>query len=225
MSTVSRLNLIIDVLDTPNQPALALTSLSPTQLIEATLKEFQEIEYLGDSSENYQLLKIANGQALQPDLTLQEQLKDGERVRLVEKSPEYAPAGAVAARQPIYLRELNSGRVYKLNWLPAIIGRPDHNQPDNNLVAADMSKFDTGMRVSRRHAKIISSKEQDHFYLENMSGNVTKIKTRRGETVTFSPQQPRLELEHGDIIYLERSNLSLKFIVRNNPAGRIDQED
>lgn len=219
MTTVSRLNLTIDVLDTPNQPALALTSLTPAQLIEATLQEFQEIEYLGDSPENYRLLKETTGEALLPEAPLHQQLSDGDHLQLVERSPAHPPAGAVTIKLPVYLRELNSGRVYKLNWLPVIIGRPDHNQPENNLVAVDMSEFETGMRVSRRHAKITGS--DDRFYIENLSGNVTKVKDKTGQIRTIDAQ--RQPLRHGDIIHLERSDLALKFIVRPNPADEESQ--
>jgi hypothetical protein len=49
-----------------------------------------------------------------------------------------------------------------------------------------------------------------------MSRNPTAIKTADDKTIALNASKH--PLHHGDIIFLERSNIALKFIVRSNSA-------
>lgn len=207
----ARLDLRIDVFEKTEQRAMALSDLNPPQLIEAILQEFRELEYLGDSPAAYQLRKAQDRAPLADDQALGEQIKAGERLMLVENGVPLPPNTKLPS-QSAYLREQSTGKVYKLNWQPAIIGRPDRNQGNNDLIAVNLEGYKTGQRVSRRQAQI--TEENGQFFIESMSGNPTFIKSGDGASGTeISDKQP---LKHGDVIFLERSNIALKFIVRPN---------
>jgi hypothetical protein len=204
-----RLEVRVDVFEKTNQRAIALSNLTPPQLIEAILQEFRELEYLGTVPTDYQLRKAQDRSSLADDQPLGEQLQTGERLLLVENGVPL-PAGVKPPSQPAYLREQTTGRVYKLNWLPAIIGRPDKSQPGNEQIAVDLEGYKTGLRVSRRQAQI--TEENGQFFIESLSGNPTAIKN--GDGTGGTPISNKHPLHHGDIIFLERSNIALKFIIR-----------
>ena len=210
----ARLELRVDVFEKTNQPALALPNLTPPQLIEAILQEFRELEYLGASPSDYQLRKAQDRSSLVDEQPLGGQLKPGERLMLVENGVPL-PAGTKPPSQPLYLREQTTGRVYKLNWLPALIGRIDKSQPGNEQIAVDLEGYKTGLRVSRRQAQI--TEENGQFLIESMSGNPTTIKNSDG--TSGAPISGKHPLRHGDTIYLERSNIALKFIVRSQKTA------
>ena len=217
-SAESRRKLRIDIFEKKDQEALALVTLTPPALIAAILQEFQELEYLSNQSATYQLQKASDGQALSDDLTLT-QLAENERLVLVERSLP-APSGARPPSQALYLREERSNpgeeqsqQLYPLHWLPAIIGRPDSNRPDNALLAVNLEKAANGLglRVSRRHARI--EEENGRYFVVSLAPNnpiyhLTADDQRTLLTETKHPLHP------GDRLYLEGSELTLKFLVR-----------
>jgi hypothetical protein len=215
MSTLTnsgRLNLTIDVLTLPKQAAWALPTLTPTELIRATLQEFaNDLEYIGQEPLAYELAQQTEGQGkwqpLQPDQPLAAQLKQGAHLRLEDKTRS-RPVHTERPPEVAYLRDMSPmRRVYRLDWVPAIIGRPDPNRTHNEQVAIDLQGFEFGLRVSRRHAQITVVNGQ--FYIENLGNNPTRV----NEQVLHG----RVPLHHGDLIHLERSNITLKFILRNPP--------
>jgi hypothetical protein len=210
----ARLEVRIDVFEKTNQRALALANLTPPQLIEAILQEFRELEYLGDSAADYQLRKAQDRAPLADGQSLGEQLQGGERLMLVETGIPL-PANTKPSTQPAYLREQSTGKVYKLRWQPALIGRPDKNQAHNEWIAVNLEGYKTGLRVSRRQAQI--TEENGQYFIESLSGNPTALKNGEGKTIEVtSTRQP---LQHGDVIYFERSNIALKFIVRSHKGA------
>lgn len=206
----NRLEVRIDIFEKTNQQALALPNLTPPQFIEAIIQEFRELEYLSDSPAEYQLRKAQDRSSLTEDQPLGEQIKPGERLILVENGVSL-PADTKPPSQPVYLREQSTGKVYKLNWLPALIGRPDKSQAHNEWIAVNLDSYKTGLRVSRRQAQI--SEENGQFFIESLSSNPTALKRGNGAIVPVS--SGKQSLRHGDIIYFERSNIALKFIARS----------
>lgn len=208
-SEAKRLDLLIDVFELKAQSARVLDSLKPAELIKAVLAEFQELDYLGRSVGDYQLLRTDSNAPLNEAQSLGEQLLRNDHLTLTERSLA-KPAGAERPNQHLYLRDLATGSVYKLNWLPAIIGRWDEAQPNNNLLAVNLDGHAAGQRVSRRHAMI--GAEQGGYWIESLSANATTV-ANNGETPSpiGSDRQP---LQPGDLIRLERSGIVLKFIAR-----------
>lgn len=206
-----RIELLIDVFEQRSQPAFALAELLPTGLIAAILNEFAELEYLSTSPADYQLLQTVDHAPLQENIVLQEQLKDkdGCHLCLVERIVPL-PIGTTAFSKPIYLRDQESGAVFPLHWNPAIIGRESPNVTGNELVAVNLETHPAALRVSRRHARIIE--EDGHFFLEALSPQNPTLVRQQTEPILVGEE--RHCLQHGDVIVLERSEISLKFIIR-----------
>lgn len=219
-----RLDLTIDVLEVPAQRAAALWTLSPQELIAATLLEFSELEQLGIDPGDYELLDASTGAALDEKPLDELYPRDATDVhlKLVEKSAP-TPRGAQPASEPIYLREQSTGRVYRLAWLPAIIGRPDRNLSDNNLLAVNLEALPTGLRVSRRHVKI--SEQGGHYFIQRMSGNPTVLRRANGEIINLLDAS-HTSIDNGDVIVLERSQITLRFLVQpDSPPSAEPQID
>lgn len=211
-TTQNYLNLTIDVFEKVRQRARALPTLTPPELVEAILREFaSDLEYLSERTDDYQLVRDGSNSLLQDEQPIGNQLRDGDGLTLVERNPPQPP-GATAPTSHLYLRDTAAGKLYKLHWLPAIIGRPDEKKAHNALLAVDLSAYATGLRVSRRHAQIIEEKGQ--YVLESLTRNNPTIVEREGERPVILDGQ-RYPLRHGDTLKLQTSELSFKFIVRN----------
>jgi pSer/pThr/pTyr-binding forkhead associated (FHA) protein len=77
-------------------------------------------------------------------------------------------------RQPIFgktkafLKESSTGDIYEINWSPAIIGRPDANNPASaNALAVNLATHMEGRTVSRRHAQV--TEYGGHFFAESLN--------------------------------------------------------
>lgn len=212
MSSGQRLDLFVDIFEVKNEPAKALPELTPPELVDAILQEFRELEYLSDNPDDYQLvIKEKDFPRLKNDTQLAQQPLGAGQLILVEKMPRKFPTGTERPSQHVYLREQTSGKVYKLHWQPAIIGRPDNSQEHNSWIAVNLEPFETGLRVSRRHAQI--TEKDGQFYVESLSRNPTSIKDVEGKTRRITDKKELLQ--DGEVILLERSNIALKFIVRS----------
>ena len=209
-----RLDVRIDIFDELAQWAKLLPSLKPSELVDAILQEFQELEYLSDAPADYYLVPAGNEEAvLQEDIQLLQQVANESRLKLLEVERPLPP-GTKRPSQAIYLRDVANGKVYKLHWLPAIIGRPDKNQPHDDRIAVDLESYQTGLRVSRRHAQI--TEQNGRYFIESLSRNPTTVKNEE-ETVDVGDK--KRPLQHGDLIQLERSNITLKFVVRQQSGN------
>jgi hypothetical protein len=209
----SRLELFIDVFGLKRQRALALPAIMPTDLVGAVLQEFRELEFLGDDPESYKIFKVlkdGNRSELDKNSPLEKQLAAQEQLVLVENIRPL-PKDAKRPTQRVYLREQPMGAVHKLHWLPAIIGRHDAKQANNDLVAIDLSAHPQGLRISRRHAQI--SEDNGLYFLESLSSNPTLIVDGRGLKKTVETE--KVPLQNGDTILLEHSQVALKFIIRD----------
>ncbi len=226
-----RLNLTLDVFTLKRLPASALLTITPPELIAAILDEFAgqqdaaasavaavqgldpgqylRLEFLSDAPADYRLLHFDTQRPLDLLLPLGEQLRPNDHLTLIEHEVPL-PEGTFQPSVPAYLRELGKGRVFRLAWMPTIIGRPDPDQPHNNRIAVDLAAHPTGQRVSRRHARITEA--NGTFYVEALSPNPTLVK--RGQSVPALVGEKGHELHDGDIIVLERSEIELKFILR-----------
>jgi hypothetical protein len=207
--SAKRLEVQIDVLNRPNQRALPLADITPPELVAAILQEFRDIEYLGIDGADYCLLRSEDATELDPTVELGEQLGAKPHLQLVERLFK-VPPGAQRVEDSLYLREEASGRVYRLAWLPAIVGRSDATLKGDELVAVNLESLPTGLRVSRRHIRVTG--EGGQYYAECMSSNPALLRRANGGTTVLG--RTRQPLASGDVLYLDRSEIALKFIVR-----------
>ncbi len=207
-----RLNLTIDIFDAKDQVAQVLSNLDEQGLIGAILQEFgDEFDFLGADPAAYRLLRSEDNTSLDPETPIGEQLKQRTHLVLADlESP--LPLNAKPPASSVYLRDAVGENVFKLNWLPAIIGRPDNSHPQNELLAVNLESYATGLRVSRRHAQILV--EDGEYYVEGMASNPTLLQ-KPGDLDPIDVTTERQRLEHGDVIKLSRSTIDLRFVVRD----------
>lgn len=99
--------------------------------------------------------------------------------------------------------------------MPAIIGRADTNLPENELIGVDLAAHPAGLRVSRRHARLI---ERDgHYLVERLSPNPIAISNGTGQTIDVA--QAPVPIHHGDTLLLVRSQIALTFLIRDADQG------
>jgi hypothetical protein len=223
-SSQAHIALLIDIFDLAEQPARVLPKIKPPQLVEAIIQEFRDIEYLADDPAQYYLARAGDEAPLDEGVELGgQQLAPGARLVLRERDPA-APDGAQLFSQRIYLREQRLGKVYRLVWQPAVIGRrvesPSHG--DAQPVAVDLQPFATGLRVSRRHLSIGES--DGELTVENLSNNPALIQRAGG--LQLSIESGKIPLRGDDIILLERSQIALKVLLfpKAGPAAPGDLE-
>lgn len=210
-SSPTRLDLLVDIGEIQGQPARVLSTITPPQLVEAILQEFRELEYLSIDPAEYLLAKAEDGSPLDETMPIGQQKlgKDGHVILLERELPVPADARKLARR--VYLREQGSGKVYRLHWQPAIVGRRTESQSHKDWVAVDLQHLPTGLRASRRHVMITEDKGQ--LYVENLAKNPAVILRNRDQRIPIDAQQELLLPE--DTILLERSQIMLKVIVRD----------
>lgn len=221
-SSQTYLDLLIDIFDLVEQPARVLPKVKPPQLIEAIIQEFREVEYLADDPEQYYLTRVSDETPLDNSVELgRQQLASGTRLALRERQLA-ASDGARPFSQRLYLREQKLGKVYRLIWQPAIIGRstesPSHG--DAQRVAVDLHPLPTGLRVSRRHLSI--SESDGELAIENLSNNPAFIQRPGGAQLSIEADKIRLQAE--DIILLERSQITLKVLLLPQAARHAQDE-
>ncbi len=206
----ARISLTIDVLGVKSQRAKVQSSLTPPELIEAILAEFTELAYLSDHVADYALQKVGESLPLKDNVQLAKQVKNQDHLALVEGTKP-VPAGAVPANAHVYLCLDGTRDVFKLDFFPSMIGRQDAAQP-NDLLAVDLTDYQFGTRVSRRHAQI--TMEQGRFYIESLSQNPTVLQTPNGAATQLDNR--RTALQPGDTIVLPQSNTALTLLVRTD---------
>ena len=205
----TRLEVAIDVFEDKRQRALIVPMLTAGELITAITKEFRSLPYLSDTPDVYSLRRARDGTVLELAKPLGQQIKTGEHLILVEAEPPL-PEGTQRPSKNAYLREEGTGNVYKLHWLPAVIGRLDGALPHNERIIVNLGSHPRGLRVSRRHAQL--TEHNGRFYIEGLSQNPTMIKDAQGTLVSLNGRP--VPLEHGQTILLEQSQIAFKFIVR-----------
>lgn len=205
----TRLDIRVDIFEKEDQWAKPLSSLKPSDFITAIFEEFRELEYLSGDPDDYLLVKKEDSSPLDPEESLDKQVVKNTHLVLLEQE-HTPPNGTKPLSDPVYLREQTSGKVYKLHWMPAVIGRPDSNQAHNDWLAVNLEAYPTGLRVSRRHAQI--TEENGRYFIQSLSKNPTVIKDEEGNDKPIGDKP--IQLENNDVILLERSNISLKFIIR-----------
>ncbi|MCG8346237.1 MAG: FHA domain-containing protein [Chloroflexales bacterium] len=205
----SRIELFVDVLAEKNQRALVLPNVTVTELVEEILQEFRTLDHLSDLADDYQLLKVRDRSLLDPSAQIGKQLANHDHLVLVEHEPPL-PEKTRRPTKHLYLRDADTGKVYKLHWQPAIIGRPENTQQQKSVISVDLTGHERALRVSRQHAQI--SEENGQYYIQRLSQNPTTIKDEQGATIVLDME--KRPLQPGQIIYLDNSRIALTFLVR-----------
>jgi len=191
----------IDVFEHTAQRARLRRALTAGALVDEILKEFDDIS--ADSPGKYALYLKGADRPLTAGLTL-DQLDIQPQDELVFNYVKQTIRQMLDSRNYAFLRDDSAGRVYDIQWQPAIIGRPT-NEADHNInLAVNLQLHPKGQTVSRKHAQITFS--DGRFLLEPLAENNPVY--INGKEVPFGA---RKEIRNGDRILIGRSDLIMTF--------------
>ncbi len=161
------LEVTIDVFDEAGQRAQVLRSLPVRGLIDEVLREFSGLEK--STIDAYALYLKDGNKLLDPTLSLVEQgVTDQDELVFGWAQASRAPGRLViTGSRTAVLRDEQSGKIFPIDWQPAVIGRPHTDPALNRLLAVDVSGFANSRRVSRRHAQI--TERDGRYFLESLS--------------------------------------------------------
>ncbi len=201
------IELTIDVFNEVGQRVDVLRTLTVEELIDEILQEFTEL-----AQANRQAYALSLKGASRPLVRHQTLTTQGIRAH-DELVFGWAQGGAKSGRlvlsepQKAAVREGTTGRVFPIEWQPAVIGRPHSNPAMNKLLAVNLDYLPTSRRVSRRHAQIVE--ENGRYFIEPLSEtNPTFVNYEN------TPLRGKRPLQSGDRIRLGGSNIVLTFALQ-----------
>lgn len=186
--------------DSENQEASVRENLPVRTLLAEIRKEFNL------SEGTYVLRNASTNKPLELEKTLEQcGIQTGSaisvtRERKVAPMMQSAPSGAIrrtaalGSRIPIEgppaFLQAESGQLFELQWQPAIIGRPDLNNPASaETLAVNLGNFEDARSVSRNHGAITESDGQ--YFLENLAKQnplyLNESEVRSGEKRFLQP--------------------------------------
>jgi hypothetical protein len=189
------LTITSQLFDEPEQEVSVRENLPVRVLLTEAREEFTLAEG------NYVLAVKSSGKVLDPDKTLEQLgIQTGAVLELSrERRPAIQESGinrAMPARTPIdsankaYLRDSNSGTTFDLVYQPAIIGRPDSNNPASaEMLAVNLGPLEGSKSVSRFHARVTEQRGQ--FFIEPLAEHnplyLNGALVREGEKLALQP--------------------------------------
>jgi pSer/pThr/pTyr-binding forkhead associated (FHA) protein len=194
----------LDVFEHVGQRARLRKSLTVSGLIEEILREFDDIA--ADSPEKYAVFLKGMDRPLNASLTMM-QLDIQPQDELVFEYVRQNIRRMLNPENYAFLRDEANGRVYDLQWQPALIGRPTNEAEHNIMLAVNLQLHPKGLTVSRKHAEITFSDRR--YYLEPLAENNPVAVNDK-----VIPFNTRRELKHGDRVKLGRNDLFLTFMTQ-----------
>jgi pSer/pThr/pTyr-binding forkhead associated (FHA) protein len=195
----------IDVFEHTSQRARLRRSLTAGALVDEILKEFDDVS--ADSPGKYALYLKGADRPLNASFTI-EQLDIQPQDELVFNYVRQTIRQMLDSRNYAFLKDDSVGRVYDIQWQPAIIGRPT-NEADHNInLAVNLQLHPKGQTVSRKHAQITFS--DGRFIIEPLAGNNPVY--INGKEVPFGVGK---EIKNGDRIVVGRSDLLMTFATQS----------
>jgi pSer/pThr/pTyr-binding forkhead associated (FHA) protein len=191
----------LDIFEHVGQRARLRKSLTVSGLVEEILREFDDIA--ADSPEKYAVFLKGMDRPLSASSTMT-QLDIQPQDELVFEYVRQNIRRMLNPENYAFLRDDANGRVYDLQWQPAIIGRPTNEAEHNIMLAVNLQLHPKGLTVSRKHAEITFS--DGHYYIELLAENNPVAVNDKA-----IPFGTRRELKHGDRINIGRNDLLLTF--------------
>jgi len=191
----------IDVFEYADQRARVLESLSPAGLIQEILKEFDDIS--ADAPEKYAIYLKGMERPLNPASTMA-QLDIQPQDELVFDYIRQAIRQMLEPRDYAFLREETTGKIYDIQWQPAVIGRPDSDVGHNIILAVNVQLLPEGRSISRNHAQITFS--EGHYYIEPLAEHNPVF--LNGKEV---PLNNKREIRNNDKLAIGRHKITMIF--------------
>ncbi len=191
----------IDVFEHTAQRARLRKTLTVSALIDEIFKEFDDIA--ADAPGKYALYLKGSERPL-PNAATLTQLDIQPQDELIFNYTRQANRQMLDPRHYASLKDDSSGRVYQLQWQPALIGRPTNDAEHNIMLAVNLQAHPQGQTVSHTHARITFT--QGSYFIESLAAN--NPLAVNGKAL---PVNTRRELKPGDHLLLGRNNLAMTF--------------
>lgn len=204
----------IDVFELAGQHARVRTSLTVANLIQEVLREFDDINT--NTPDVYGIFPKGGDTPLDANQTLV-QLDIQPWDELVFEYVKRSVRQMLDARHQFQVRDETTGKVFDIQWHPAVIGRPSADVDQNMALAINLQHLPLGQTVSRRHAQIIFHK--GGYYVEALAEN-NPVYVNNQEIIFGT----RRELRHGDRIGIGRSQIPLTFLGMSAPPTPLPAE-
>ncbi|MAT42813.1 MAG: hypothetical protein CL609_10755 [Anaerolineaceae bacterium] len=202
---IEYLDLVFDIFDQTGQKAKVNKNLTISELMDEIIKEFDDLN--NDHSVEYALFLKGNPKPLDKQKSL-ESLNIQMFDELVFQYASGTPRDVIEVKENcnayVLVESLNEN--IKIEWQPAIIGRPDNDPTHNKLLAINLQSAANGMSVSRKHAQILE--EDHHYFIEPLSTyNPTYL---NDETL---PIEGKRELFNNDLLFISKARIKLVFTI------------
>lgn len=191
----------INVFEHTDQRARLLESLTPAGLIKEILKEFDDI--VGDAPEKYAIYLQGMDRPLTPTSTMAE-LDIQPHDTLVFDYVRQPIRKMLEPEDYAYLREETTGKVFDIQWQPAVIGRPDSDAGHNLILAVNVQSLPNARSVSRKHAQITFS--EGRYYIEPLAEHNPAF--LNGKEI---PLNSKREIKNNDKLTIGHAKLTMAF--------------
>lgn len=191
----------LDIFEHVGQRARLRKSLTVRGLVEEILREFDDIA--ADSPEKYAVFLKGVDRPLTAAMTMQ-QLDIQPQDELVFEYVRQNIRRMLDVANYAFLRDEVNGRIYDIQWQPAVIGRPTNEAEHNIMLAVNLQLHPKGLTISRKHAEITFS--DGHYYIEPLAENNPVAVNDK-----VIPFNTRREIKNGDRINLGKGDLQLLF--------------
>lgn len=200
---MKRTTISLDFLGISTEIAQACPDITIGQFIQEILVEFGlDYSFLNQHQpQDYVLRTAVDGFDLPFDQSVHQ--IGGRGTLFFREKDLIVPETAVVNPMPFYLRYRS--HIFKIGWLPALIGRPITGDADNALLAVNLEPF--SLAVSRRQAKIVM--ENGRFAIRNLSENPILLNGKPLPFVSDTANLPASNLQDGDTLLLQRSGITL----------------
>jgi pSer/pThr/pTyr-binding forkhead associated (FHA) protein len=203
----------IDVFEYADQRARVLESLTPAGLIQEILKEFDDIS--SDAPEKYAIYLKGMERPLNPSSTMV-QLDIQPQDELVFDYVRQAIRQMLEPKDYAFLREMTTGKVYDIQWQPALIGRPDSDEGHNSILAVNVQLLPNGRTVSRNHAQVTFS--EGRYFVEPLAEHNPVF--LNGKEI---PVNSKREIKHNDKLAIGRHKITMVFETQKAGASAVSE--
>lgn len=219
MDNVDYIELKFDIFEYAGQRAEVRKTLQVKTLIEEILREFDDIPTA--SHETYALYLKGTEDPLDEDKTLTE-LDIQPHDELVFDHLRKFIRRMLDPKDYAFVVEENTGKIFDIQWQPAIIGRPSTDMDHNIMLAVNLQLLPDGITISRKHAQITCSDgryfiealaENNPVYLNGKQIAINKKKEiKKKDKLQLGPRKICLSFETQDENHVSKPNISVSKI-------------
>lgn len=201
MDTNDYVDVKFDIFEYVGQRAQVRKSLTISVLKEEILREFDDIPT--DMTEDYAIYLKGMKKPLEVAKTLSD-LDIQPQDELIFDHIRSSIRQMLPADQVVYFVEEITGRIFEIQWQPAIIGRPSMDIDHNIVLAVNLESLPDGNYISRQHAEYIRG-DGRHFIKSLAEYNPVFL---NGKKLSYGH---KYEIRHNDKLTLGPRKITMFF--------------